>query len=113
MKLTMKVIGFVLTAAVLSLVFTGVTNWIVFNFLDVIGIPEYGHFLLTQIGLALVETLTCLVIIDDAANAIGLAQEVEDIHLRRKGKGLQQDELLLQTGRQRPKRGLHAYQQQF
>lgn len=78
MKLTMKVIGFVLTAAVLSLVFTGVTNWIVFNFLDVIGIPEYGHFLLTQIGLALVETLTCLVIIDDAANAIGLAQEVED-----------------------------------
>lgn len=78
MKLTMKVIGFVLTAIVLSLVFTGVTNWIVFNFLDVIGIPEYGHFLLTQIGLALVETLTCLVIIDDVADTIGLAHEVED-----------------------------------
>lgn len=78
MKLKMKVIGFVLTAVVLSLVFTGVTNWIVFNFLDVIGIPECGQFLLFQIGLALVETLACLVVIDDAANAIGLAQEIED-----------------------------------
>lgn len=78
MKLKLKAIGFVLAAIVLSLVFTGVTNWIVFNFLDVIGIPEYGHFLLSQIGLALVETLVCLVVIDDAANAIGLSQEIED-----------------------------------
>lgn len=78
MKLTMKVIGFVLTAIVLSLVFTGVTNWIVFNFLDVIGIPEYGQFLLFQIGLTLVETVTCLVVIDDVAVEIGLEDEVED-----------------------------------
>ena len=49
-----------------------------FNFLDVIGIPEFGQFIPFQIGLALVETLVCLLVIDDSANEIGLVDEVED-----------------------------------